>query len=76
MTSPSRVTLELTQHAETSGDKAAFFLSHDGDYDNAVWIPKSLCARLADGKFSIERWKATQEKLLVPGSPKQGSLTL
>lgn len=72
----SRVTLELTQHAETSGDKAAFLLSHNNDYDSAVWIPKSLCTRLADGRFSIERWKATQEKLLVAGTPLQGRLAL
>lgn len=71
-----RTTLELTQHAETHGDKAAFFLSDDGKEASAKWFPKSLCTKIADGKFEIESWKARQEGFLIPRGIGQGRLDL
>ena len=75
MTQP-RVTLHLHEHYATSGDKAAYLLSVDGDEIRARWVPKALCEKLKDGTFSIERWKAVQEGLLTPPSVTQGRLAL
>jgi hypothetical protein len=72
----SRITLDLTQHAATEGDKAAYLLSLDGKEAGAKWIPKSLCTRLADGKFLIEAWKARQCGFLIPQGVGQGRLEL
>ena len=73
----SRVTLDLTQHQETHGDKAAFLLSREGDDAvHAKWIPKSLCARLADGKYSVDAWKARQAGFLIPRGIGQGAFDL
>lgn len=69
-------TLELTQHAETDGARSAFFLSHDGIEANAKWIPKSLCKKLADGRFEIARWKARQSGFLIPQGVGQGRFDL
>lgn len=69
-----RITVDLHQHQETQGDKAAFLLSLDGDVVHAKWIPKSLCSRVADGKFLIDGWKARQSGFLIPRGPGQGRL--
>lgn len=71
-----RTTLDLTQHAETDGDKAAYFLSDDGKEANAKWIPKSLCKKLADGKFEMDSWKARQSGFLIPRGIGQGRFDL
>lgn len=71
-----RSTLELHQHAETEGDKGAFYLSRDGIEANAKWIPKSLCRKLADGKFEIDSWKARQSGFLIPQGVGQGRFDL
>lgn len=71
-----RVTLELHQHGETEGDKAAWLLSHDGIEVNAKWIPKSLGKRLADGRFELDAWKARQVGFLVPRGEGQARFDL
>lgn len=72
----TRTTLDLTQHAETTGDKAAWLLSDDGVEANAKWIPKSLGAKLADGKFELDSWKARQAGFLIPRGVGQGRFDL
>lgn len=69
-----RVTLDLHQHAETEGDKAAWLLSDGGNEAHAKWIPKSLGKKLADGKFELDAWKARQAGFLIPRGPGQGRL--
>jgi hypothetical protein len=69
-----RVTLDLHQHQETHGDNGAFLLSVGDDVIHAKWIPKSLCKRLADGQFSIDRWKARQSGFLIPRGIGQGRM--
>lgn len=76
MTAADRIILDLTQHHETTGDKSAFLLSPTGHAADARWIPKSLCERLADGKFAIDRAKALEVGFLVPPSTKQMRLPL
>lgn len=60
-----RVEIDLTLHHETSGDKAAFFLSRSGDMKDGQWVPKSVARQVAEGKFSVERWKAEQCGFLI-----------
>lgn len=69
-----RITLDLRQHQETPTDEGAYLLSIDGDVIRAKWIPKSLCKRLADGKFAIDAWKARQCGFLIPRGIGQGRL--
>lgn len=69
-----RITLDLHQHQETPSDDGAYLLSVDTDVIHAKWIPKSLCSRQADGKFSIDRWKARQSGFLVPRGIGQGRM--
>lgn len=69
-----RVTLELHQHQETQGDNSAWLLSLNGDVVHAKWIPKSLGERIADGKFSIDYWKAREAGFLIPRGLGQGRL--
>lgn len=74
---PHRVTLDLRQYQETHGDKAAFLLSREKDEAAAAkWIPKSLCKKLADGRFEIEAWKARQAGFLIPEGVGQGRFDL
>lgn len=76
MTAAERVTLDLTVHHETTGDKSAWLVSPTGIRNDARWIPKSLCERLADGKFAIDRAKALEVGFLVPPTVKQMRLPL
>lgn len=76
MITAARTTLDLHQHAETEGEKSAYFLSLDGNESNAKWFPKSLCTKLADGRFEIESWKARQQGFLIPRGIGQGRLDL
>lgn len=69
-----RLRLDLHQHQETQGEKAAYLLSLDGDVIKARWILKSLCKRIADGKFEIDAWKARQCGFLISRGPGQGRL--
>lgn len=69
-----RITLDLHQHQETPSDAGAYLLSLNGDVIHAHWIPKSLCQRVADGKFSIDHWKARQSGFLIPRGIGQGRL--
>jgi hypothetical protein len=71
-----RVTLDLHLHQETAGDNGAWLLSHDGEETNAKWIPKSLGEKIADGKFSIDGWKARQSGFLIPRGIGQGRFDL
>jgi hypothetical protein len=68
-----RITLDLHCHRDTTGEHGAWLLSRDADSE-ASWVPKSLCTKVADGKFKIERFKATQCGFLVVSSTKQGRL--
>jgi hypothetical protein len=56
-----RVTLDLTEHHETDD---AYLLSASGEKEGAVWIPKTLCTKVADDRFEIDRWKAKECDLL------------
>lgn len=67
-----RVTLELTFHRDTPGDKGALLLSR-GDA-KPVWVPKSLVTKIADGKYSVDRRKALECDLLVLSSRAQKEL--
>lgn len=51
-------------------------LSRDGDVNEARWFPKSLCARVADGRYQVEGWKLRQEGFLDRVSASQGRLGL
>lgn len=71
----SRVTLDLYQHNETHGENSAWLLSIEkDDVIHAAWIPKSLGQKLADGRFSIDHWKARQAGFLIPRGIGQGRL--
>lgn len=72
----ARLAIELHLHAETHGEKGAFLLSRDGDVNEARWFPKSLCARVADGRYQVEGWKLRQEGFLDRVSASQGRLGL
>lgn len=64
-----RITIELNFHRETPGEKGALLLSRGET--TARWIPKSLVTKVADGKYSIDRRKATECDFLVVSSRAQ-----
>lgn len=67
-----RVELELVKLHETPD---ALLLARAGDERNGKWVPKQFATRIADGKFSIERWAAQEKGLLTPvDNVRQGSL--
>lgn len=73
MTASDRITLDLMFHRETNGDAGALLLARDSDSEPA-WVPKSLCRRIADGKYSIERFKAEQCGFLIVRDARQPRL--
>lgn len=52
-----RVTLDLTEHTSTDD---AYLLSQSGAEKEALWVPKQFCAKAADGRFEVEKWKARE----------------
>lgn len=68
-----RITLELHYHRDTSGAAGAFLLSRDAE-SRPEWVPKSLCSKVADGKYSIERFKAEQLGFLIVRDARQPRL--
>lgn len=67
----TRIVLDLTEHEKTDD---AYRLSASGRLKNSEWIPKSLCEKLAEGKFRIEVWKANDVGFWPSVNFKQGRL--